>query len=278
MGDSPISRRPVALTIAGSDSGAGAGIQADLRCLEACGVHGTCAITCVTAQNPAEISANQPIPPSVIRAQIDSVFRAFRPRAIKTGALGAKGATRCVVEALSEYPEIPLIVDPVIRASSGGALLEDAGVDGLRRLFRQATLITPNVPETEQFAAFTIDSLDAMRAAARRLHNQFGAAILVKGGHAPWNPRAIDVFWDDDGERLFESDRIPDLDVHGSGCMLSAWITGFIARGFNLNAAICAAKNALLDAFRKPYLIGDSIHPCVAPERIQPLPTKPNSA
>lgn len=277
MEDSLISRRPVALTIAGSDSGAGAGIQADLRCFDACGVHGTCAITCVTAQNPEVITANQPIPPSLIWAQIEAVFQAFRPSAIKTGALGAEGAARCVVDFLAEFPDIPLVVDPIIRASSGTALLEDAGMDTVKRLFRHATLITPNIPETEQFADCRIDSFDSMRAAAQRLHNRFGAAVLVKGGHAPWNPAAIDVYWDQNGERLFESDRIANLDIHGSGCMLSAWITGFLAHGLELGSAINASKRALLDSFTKSYRIGDSTHRGVAPERINPLPTSPES-
>src|ERR1017187_2109176 len=175
---------PVALTVAGSDSGGGAGIQADLKTFAALGGHGTSAITCITAQNPEAVRGIQACSPAIVRSQMEAVFDAFSPAAVKTGMLYSAPIIRVLAEFFHRRPRLPLVVDPVMVSTSGAQLLKPAAVKALcERLLPLATLITPNLDEAEILVGEKLSSVTDLRAAARVLYGRFGCAVLVKGGH-----------------------------------------------------------------------------------------------
>lgn len=232
----------VALTIAGSDSGGGAGIQADLRTFERFGVHGTSAITCVTAQNPKKVSGIYPLKPSEVVAQVKAVFAEHPPSAIKTGMLFSAGIIRAVAELLGKS-RAPLIVDPVAVASSGAILLKrDALSAMLERLFPLATLVTPNLDEVALIVGHRPRNAEEMRKAARMIHERFGCAVLVKGGHLRKTATALDILHDDRGSAEFKAPLRKAATAHGTGCTLSAAITAMLANGADLREAIRGAK------------------------------------
>lgn len=239
---------PIALTIAGSDSGGGAGVQADLKTFAAFGVHGTSAITCVTAQNPAGVSGIEACSPKMVRAQIAAVFSELPPRATKTGMLFSAPIIRVVARWFREHPG-PLVVDPVMIATSGASLLR---ADAMRALTREllplATLITPNVPEAETLLGMKIRTPEDLRRAARSLHARFGGAALVKGGHLATGREAIDVFFDGTSELLLTAPRVRGLHTHGTGCTYSAAVTACLARGEKLERAVQSAKTFVTSA------------------------------
>lgn len=240
---SPVKPRPVALTIAGSDSGGGAGIQADLRTFAAFGVHGASAITCLTAQNPRAISRLHPCPPKMVRAQIEAVFAWSPPAAAKTGLLYSAAIVREVVRFFRQTPGVPLVVDPVMVATSGRRLLQRDAVEILRReLLPLAALVTPNLAEAEVLIGKKIRTPEDLRAAARIIHQSCGCAALVKGGHLAGGNSAVDFLCGAEGEWMLSAPRIKGVALHGAGCVYSAAITAWLARGKSLPKSVELAK------------------------------------
>lgn len=235
---------PIALTIAGSDSGGGAGIQADLKTFSALGVYGASAITAVTAQNTCEVRAIHSVPVKVISDQINAVFDDLKIDAVKTGMLGDAETVACVAECLSFYKPARLIVDPVMVAKSGDALLLESAVDMLKkRLIPIASLITPNLPE----AAVLLNcaeptNLAQMETMVERLMELGAGAVLLKGGHLESSAEAIDLYYD--GEQLvrLSSPRLATQNTHGTGCTLASAIAAGVAAGLDTLAAVKQAK------------------------------------
>jgi hydroxymethylpyrimidine/phosphomethylpyrimidine kinase len=222
--------RPIALTIAGSDSGGGAGIQADLKTFHAFGVFGTSALTAVTAQNTLGVSAVHPIPLDVVRAQIDAVVSDLRPAALKTGMLATAALVDTVAEAIRSHGLQPYVLDPVMVATSGDRLLDaDAEATLARELLPLAALVTPNLHEARILTGLEVATLDDMRAAARALVRLGAGAALVKGGHLDGD--AVDLLWDGARERVWRKPRLDTRHTHGTGCTLSAAVTAGLANG-----------------------------------------------
>ena len=239
-----------ALTIAGSDSGGGAGIQADLKTFEALGVFGTSAITAVTAQNTRGVTEVVVLEPEIVVAQIQAVASDFDLGAVKTGMLATAPIVRAVAETLARLALSPVVVDPVMVATSGDALLAPDAVEAYRReLFPLATLVTPNTHEAEALVGFPVRTLDDARRAADALR-QPGRAALVKGGHLEGETDAVDVLADDEGEHMYRTERIDTTSTHGTGCTLASAIAAHLARGESLRDAIANARNYLTDALR----------------------------
>ena len=254
---SRIAKRPVALTIAGSDSGGGAGIQADLKTFSAMGVHGATAITCLTAQNPERVLAIQPGSPRIVWKQIEAVFEALRPAASKTGMLFSQEIIRAVADGISRMPRVPLVVDPVMIATSGATLLDPAAIRTLRkRLLPLATLLTPNLDEAEMLTGRRIASVDNMRSSARQMQADFGCAVLVKGGHLRGMREAVDIFFDGRTELLLNAPFIRGVSTHGTGCTYSAAITAALALGHGLSNAVTMGKRYITAAIQRSYRIG----------------------
>ena len=233
----PSTALATALTIAGSDSGGGAGIQADLKTFHTFGVFGASAVTAVTAQNTIGVQAVQALDPAIVRRQIESVRSDLRPAAAKTGMLAHAGIVRAVVEGLRGFAE-PLVVDPVMVATSGDRLLDPAAVDAiLDELVPLAALVTPNLPEAEILAGQPVRTLEEMSEAARAIVARGAGAALIKGGHGS-GEEVVDLLWDGERERVWRSPRIRTTETHGTGCTLSAAITAGLADGFALEPAI----------------------------------------
>ena len=241
---------PVALTIAGSDTGGGAGIQADLKTFAALGVHGTSVVTCLTAQNPKRILGIHVCEPRFVQQQLSAVFEELPPKAIKTGMLYSAEIIRVVVRFLNTCNrQPPLIVDPVSIATSGTRLLQPKAAEALLHdLLPLATLVTPNLPEAEALTGCAIREPEEMRWAARLIRNEFGCAVLVKGGHLKNAREAVDIFYDGKNELMLTAPFIPGLSLHGTGCTYSAAITGFLARGCKLPEAASRAKTYITQA------------------------------
>jgi hydroxymethylpyrimidine/phosphomethylpyrimidine kinase len=248
---------PITLTIAGSDSGGGAGVQADLKTFTALGVHGTSAITCVTAQNPRTVTGIQPIRADLVRGQIEAVFAELRPAAVKTGMLFSADLIRVVVEFFMRSSHPPLIVDPVMVATSGAILLKPGAIRLLKeRLLPLAALVTPNLDEAEILVGRKLECLADLEAAAREIHRRFGCAALVKGGHLRSLPAATDVFFDGRKMLRLVAPFVQGVSTHGTGCTYSAAITAFLARGDSLPDAVVAAKRYITRAIQGSYRAG----------------------
>lgn len=249
---------PTALSIAGSDSGAGAGIQADLLTFAAHGVYGTTAITCLTAQNPDGVSAVHPCPPDVVREQILQVLRFYPVKAIKTGMLFDAPTIRAAVAALAEHGDIPVVVDPVMVASSGARLLQADAVEALvRELIPLATVVTPNLDEAEILLGRRPRETEVGQALdAAELAKKLGVAVLLKGGHAKGD-YLRDLLVEANGRVLASANaaRLRDIDTHGSGCTLSAALAARLARGEDLAEAFRNAHDYLQQA------MGSAIQP-----------------
>jgi hydroxymethylpyrimidine/phosphomethylpyrimidine kinase len=240
---------PVALTIAGSDSGGGAGIQADLKTFAVLGVHGTSAITCVTAQNPAGVYGFEPCSPAIVRKQIEAVFEQLSPTAVKIGMLYSKQIIRTVADYFSQPGHPPLIVDPVMVSTSGNPLLKSDAINVLcRALLPKATLVTPNIQEAEILTGETIKSIEDLQAAARSIYERFGCAALVKGGHLKNSKEALDVFCDGKREMLLSASFARGIRTHGTGCTYSAAIASYVALGLPLSKAARKAKKYVTTA------------------------------
>ncbi len=246
---------PVVLTIAGSDSGGGAGIQADLKVFAALGVFGTSAVTAVTAQNPRRASKIFSVPSDLVGAQIRAVFDAFDVRAIKCGMLGTAANVRAVRDALRARRQSPsarfqvprLVVDPILRATSGATLLEPKARAVLEReLLPLATLVTPNLGEARAFLGRAMPMRDAAEALAQR----WGCAVYLKGGHGIDPRRATDVFCDGRTAVELTETRVPGRKIHGLGCATSAAIAAFSAQGHSLLDSMVMAKAFMTQAIR----------------------------
>ncbi|HEY1953431.1 MAG TPA: bifunctional hydroxymethylpyrimidine kinase/phosphomethylpyrimidine kinase [Gemmatimonadaceae bacterium] len=228
----------IALTIAGSDSGGGAGIQADLKTFQRFGVFGTTAITAVTAQNTRGVDAWEPVSTALVRAQIDAVISDLPPAAAKSGMLANAAIAMTVAGAIRDNSLRNYVLDPVMVATSGDVLLEQDAIAAIRReLLPLATLVTPNLEEAGILTDRTLEDEDAMVEAAEILVNEMGAqAALIKGGHLPGD-RVIDILYDGD-VRVFRSRRLETANTHGTGCTLSAAIAAQLANGESLHAAV----------------------------------------
>jgi len=248
-------RIPVALTIAGSDSGGGAGIQADLKTFAALGVHGTSAVTAVTAQSTLGVRGYVEVPIDLIRAQIDEVVGDLGPAAAKTGMLSSAEIIEAVAERVRAHALTQLVVDPVMVAKGGHRLLRDDAVDALRRLLLPlAAVVTPNLPEAEALLGRSIVSRQDRERAARDL-TEFGCRVaVVKGGHGEGD--ADDVVWDGEHLTWLHGPRIPTANTHGSGCAFSAAITAGLARGLSSLEALQEAKAFITGAIRHALEVG----------------------
>ncbi len=250
---------PRALTIAGSDSGAGAGIQADLKTFAALRVYGLSALTAITAQNTQGVHAVQDLPPELIRAQIDAVLEDIGADVAKTGMLSSPAIIEEVARCVSRW-NLRLVVDPVMMAKSGDPLLQPEAVTTLSTaLLPLAEVITPNLYEAEVLTGQRIETLDDMRAAAQVIYALGPRHVVVKGGHRVADP--VDVYFD--GERFVElrGDRILTRHTHGTGCTFSAAIAAFIARGLPVDAAVAGAKNYITEAIRHAPGLGSGHGP-----------------
>jgi hydroxymethylpyrimidine/phosphomethylpyrimidine kinase len=251
---------PVALTIAGSDSGGGAGIQADLKTFAALGVHGTSAIACLTAQNPQRVLAVEPCSPKMLRQQIEAVFEELNPAAVKTGMLFSAKNILVVANFFQnsklKTKNLKLVVDPVMVSTSGARLLQAAAEKILReKLLPLAALVTPNLDEAEILAEQKITSPEDLRAAARAIFSRYRCAVLVKGGHLKKCSEAIDVFFDGENELLLSAPFVRGVSTHGTGCTYSAAITAALALGHRLPHAVEVGKNFITNAIANSYRV-----------------------
>ncbi|MET4080442.1 hydroxymethylpyrimidine/phosphomethylpyrimidine kinase [Pedobacter sp. UYP30] len=234
----PFNYAPV-LSIAGSDSGAGAGIQADLKTFAALGCYGISAITAITAQNTLGIYAIHPVPAEIVKQQIIAVMDDFKPKAIKIGMLFSAEIVVAVAETLKNHPNIPVIFDPVISASSGDTLIQENVLKAFKEhLFPLVTLLTPNLFEASQLSNQHVKTVEDMEKAAKLLINEDLKSVLIKGGHLE-SERLINFYLDKNGiSKQFKSTKIESKNLHGTGCTLSSAITAFLAQGFDLLTAI----------------------------------------
>ncbi len=245
-----------ALTIAGSDSGGGAGIQADLKTFAAHGVFGTSAITAITAQNTLGVTAWEAVSTPLVVAQIEAVAADIGADAVKTGMLANAEIVRAVAETLRRLRLPHLVVDPVMVAKGGDRLLEEAAVAAIRdALLPLAEVVTPNIPEAEVLAGMTITSLDDMREAGRRILALGPRVALVKGGHLE-SADSIDIACTADGFHEFSARRIPSIHTHGTGCTLASAIAAGLALGLDYREAIARAKTYIDGAIRHAPGIG----------------------
>jgi hydroxymethylpyrimidine/phosphomethylpyrimidine kinase len=250
-----------ALTIAGSDSGGGAGIQADLKTFTVLGVYGMSAVTALTAQNTRGVTGIHAVPAAFVRAQIDAVVTDIGIDAAKTGMLLSAEIIATVVHAVRDHGIAPLVVDPVMLAQSGATLLEPAAQAALREaLIPLATLVTPNVPEAEALTGVGIRSVADMRNAARRLIGLGARACLVKGGHLE-GADAVDLLDDGRNPQELRTVRLPTHHTHGTGCQLSAAITAHLAHGLPLVEAVERAKRFITLAIRHGLALGRGVGP-----------------
>jgi hydroxymethylpyrimidine/phosphomethylpyrimidine kinase len=244
-----------ALTIAGSDSGGGAGIQADLKTFSALGVFGTSAITAITAQNTLGVTAVFELPPEIVAAQIDAVLTDIGADAMKTGMLSNSEIIRVVAAKVREYGISTLVVDPVMVATSGDRLLREDAVEALRtELLPLATVVTPNLPEAEVLIGQEVSSLEQMREAARAIVGLGARSAVVKGGHLAGD--AVDVFYDGSSFTELPARRIDTTSTHGTGCTLASAIAALLARGEPLESAIGGAKVYLTAAIERSFPLG----------------------
>ncbi|MBE3558069.1 MAG: bifunctional hydroxymethylpyrimidine kinase/phosphomethylpyrimidine kinase [Ktedonobacteraceae bacterium] len=237
-----------ALTIAGSDSGGGAGIQADLKTFAALGVYGMSALTAITVQNTEGVRDALELPASLVEGQIDAVLEDIGADAAKTGMLASAAIIEAVVGRIRRW-RLPLVVDPVMRAKGGAPLLQPEAVEALRTLLLPlADVITPNLPEAEVLTGQHIETLDEMRDAARAIHALGPRHVVVKGGHRRTD--ATDVYFDGQRIRELPGEHIETVHTHGTGCTFAAAIAALIARGLPIYEAILGAKHYVTGAIR----------------------------
>lgn len=250
-------RLAIALTIAGSDSGGGAGIQADLKTFAALGVHGTSAVTCLTAQNPEGVFGIQPTTPRMVRNQLEAIVSTLPPTAAKTGMLYSASIIRAVLQVLQDHPKLKLVVDPVMVATSGAKLLKPEAIRILcNQLIPRALVVTPNLDEAEILTGRKLKSLDAVREAARQIHATHGCAVLLKGGHLTDRTHAIDILFDGRTETQLEAPYAKGVTTHGTGCTYSAAIAAELAKGSPLLEAVETAKWFITQAIHTSQRIG----------------------
>ena len=246
--------QPVAMSIAGSDSSGGAGVQVDLRMFAARGVYGTTVLTALTAQNPLEVRAVQGLEANFVRIQIETVLDKMPVSAIKTGMLWSAEIIRTVADCLKTHSHIPCVVDPVMIATSGAQLITDDAVEAyIKHLLPQCTLATPNIDEAKVLlGGAPVDRL-TQEVAARQLYDQLGCSILLKGGHLEGDP--VDLLFDGTQVWRFEQTRLENVNTHGSGCMLSAAIAAELAKGQPLHLAVEMSLYAVHRALANPCFL-----------------------
>ncbi|MBC5716519.1 bifunctional hydroxymethylpyrimidine kinase/phosphomethylpyrimidine kinase [Flintibacter faecis] len=230
-----------ALTIAGSDSSGGAGIQADIKTMTANGVYATSAITALTAQNTTGVYGILESTPEFLANQLDCIFTDIFPDAVKTGMVSSTALIAVIADKLRQYGARNIVVDPVMVATSGARLISEEAVDALKeKLLPLATLLTPNIPEAEVLSGMTIENAADMEKAARAISEQYGCAVLCKGGHQISD--ADDLLWREDAGVWFRGRRIQNNNTHGTGCTLSSAIASNLAKGYDLDQSVRRAK------------------------------------
>jgi hydroxymethylpyrimidine/phosphomethylpyrimidine kinase len=250
---------PRVLAIAGSDSGGGAGIQADLKTMLAMGVHGMTVICAVTAQNSLGVQGYWELPPEAVRAQLDSVLSDIGTQAVKTGMLASAPLVRTVCDALAEVAA-PVVVDPVAVSKHGDSLLADGTLDAVRdRLLPLATVVTPNLYEAELLTGMPIADEAGMLTAARMIASMGPQCVLIKGGHLPGRP--VDLLVEGDRVLRFPGPRIDSAHTHGTGCTLASAIASRLAIGDDMQAAVQAAKDYVTGAINAGFPLGAGIGP-----------------
>ena len=248
---------PRALTVAGSDSGGGAGIQADLKTFHSFGCFGMCALTAVTAQNSLGVQGIHKLPGDFVRLQLEAVLSDIGADAVKCGMLADAEIIEAVAEVLLHFKQPPLVLDTVLLAKSGDPLLEDRAVEVMvERLLPRAALITPNVREAERLVGFPVTDVESMAGAALSLQGLGAAGVLVKGGHLE-GEKLIDYLALSSGEtKIFEARRIDTLHTHGTGCTLSAAVAAGLARGLSLIEAVTLARDYVLHGIENCHRTG----------------------
>jgi hydroxymethylpyrimidine/phosphomethylpyrimidine kinase len=249
------------LTIAGSDSGGGAGIQADIKSMSANGVFAMSVVTAVTAQNTEEVTDVFELPTSIVAAQIDAVFDDFDVAAVKTGMLSSAAIVETVARMLKPQNVTNLVVDPVMISKSGHLLLKPEAIDAVKvQLFPLALLVTPNIHEAQQLSGIEIKTLADARRAAKIIHGFGCKHVLIKGGHLPTD-RATDLLYDGRFFNVFKGEFIDTPHTHGTGCTFASAIAAHLAQGKSVNDAIQAAKTYLTEAIRHSLAIGHGTGP-----------------
>jgi len=249
------------LTIAGSDSSAGAGIQADMKTFSALGVYGTTAITAVTAQNTKGVVESFPLPADLVTAQIEAICGDISVHATKTGMLANAAIVEAVAAAVSETGIGPLVVDPVFVSKHGNLLLEENAVGALRRLLLPlAAVVTPNLPEAAGLAGFPVETREDMRRAAEAILARGAGAVMVKGGHLRGD-RSSDLLVHAGGQEWFDQERVETQNTHGTGCTLSSALAARLALGDTVAQAARAAKAFVTEAIRHALTLGQGIGP-----------------
>jgi hydroxymethylpyrimidine/phosphomethylpyrimidine kinase len=252
---------PVALSIAGSDSSAGAGIQADLKTFSALGVYGVTAVTCIVAEIPGKVSRIEPVSAKIVREQIEVLAKNFPIAAIKTGLLCSAEIVSTVAKTLlnlqkMSVPRIPLVIDPVFVATGGDPLLEPAAIESYEKeLFPLATLITPNLDEAERLVGTKINNRQSMRGAGKELQKRFGTGILLKGGHLA-GEHAVDILFANGKVMEFSALKVFGVATHGTGCTYSAAVTAGLASGLSLEKAVGQAKKFVTESIRTHFQWG----------------------
>ena len=249
-----------ALTIAGSDCSGGAGIQADLKTMTMNDVYGMSAITALTAQNTTGVSGIFEVTPEFLGQQIDMIFEDIRPDAVKIGMVSSSALIRVIADRLGKYKAENIVVDPVMVATSGSALMETEAVTTLKaELLPLANVITPNIPEAELLTQMEIHSEADMTEAARRLYEHYSCAVLLKGGHSVND--ANDLLYADGGVKWFYGKRIPNPNTHGTGCTLSSAIASNLAKGYSLEDSVKRAKDYISGALEAMLDLGKGSGP-----------------
>ena len=249
-----------ALTIAGSDSCGGAGIQADIKTMTVNGVYAMSAVTALTAQNTTGVTSIMEANPEFLGDQLDAIFTDIFPDAVKIGMVSSKELIRVIAEKLKQYGAEQIVLDPVMVATSGAKLISDDAVEALKsELIPLASVITPNIPEAEVLSGMKITSPEAMEAAAEKIHREFGCAVLMKGGHQQND--ANDYLYGDEGGTWFYGKRIDNPNTHGTGCTLSSAIAANLAKGLCLSEAVDRAKTYLSGALAAMLDLGKGSGP-----------------
>ncbi|HWP92222.1 MAG TPA: bifunctional hydroxymethylpyrimidine kinase/phosphomethylpyrimidine kinase [Thermodesulfobacteriota bacterium] len=252
-----IQKIPRALTIAGSDSGGGAGIQADLKTFTALRVYGLSVLTSITAQNTLSVLGINDIPPEFVELQIDAVLSDIGADAVKTGMLSNEGIILAVTKKIKRYGVENLVVDPVMRAKSGDALLDPGAEEALKReLLPLALVVTPNIPEAQALSGVAISSFDDMREAAEKIKSFGPRYVLIKGGHLEWAKEAVDIMYDGKGFDLFQAPRVETKNTHGTGCTYSSAICAGLAKGLDVPEAVRQAKQYVTEAIIRSFGLG----------------------
>jgi hydroxymethylpyrimidine/phosphomethylpyrimidine kinase len=251
---------PRALTIAGSDSGGGAGIQADLKTFSAFRVYGTSVLTAITAQNSVGVQGVVNLPPEFVARQLDAVLGDIGTDAAKTGMLSTAAIIQAIADRLRAHRVSRLVVDPVMIAKSGDPLLEpDARRALVQAILPLALVVTPNLPEAAALAEFPVTDLETMEAAARRIHGLGPRWVLVKGGHLKGEP--VDLLFDGTRLQRLTAERVPSPHTHGTGCTYSAAIAAVLARGADVPEAVAEAKRYVTAAIRAGFALGRGVGP-----------------